>query len=154
VKNAIGHLLGFVEDKQILSLDGMPSVEQVRPRPARACLSCRRGCMACLIHSCPYRLVHSLRSQLFRRVPFHLAPGVSLPVPTYARDCLAGAQIVTNDRSAPGAGRYFGAGEHLFHEPWPPAIGEKHDYFFNFRQADSCRVQQRTLHHFESTAEH
>ena len=66
VEESIRHLLSFLEHQEVLSLDGMPTADQ----------------------------------------------------------------IVTNDPDAPGGGRYFGAGEHLFHEPWPPSIGEKHDYFF------------------------
>ena len=49
-QGAIRHLLGFLEDKEVLSLDGMPTPDQ----------------------------------------------------------------IVANDPEAPGGGRYFGAGEHLF----------------------------------------
>eukprot|EP01052_Picozoa_sp_SAG31_P002181 SAG31_NODE_74_length_27628_cov_18.235642_13_plen_131_part_00 len=88
VKNSIRHLLHFLQKQEILSLEGMPTADQ----------------------------------------------------------------IVSNDPVAPGAGQYFGAGEHLFHEPWPPSIGEKHDYFFNFSYRECVLEEAHEMvgHHFDS----
>ena len=89
VSEAITSVLHFIQDQEVMSLDGLPTAEQI----------------------------------------------------------IANQDVQGRD----GGDRYFGAGEHLFHAPWPPDIGEHHDYFFNFSHREPIMEEAHEMvgHHFD-----